>query len=91
MARNPAITIKDIHGHGYFSNTACPGKFFNIDKLVEIIKGGEVMAEAQEVSEWAKEAREWCMKVGITDGTDPKGTVTREQLWTMLYRAFNNK
>lgn len=38
------------------------------------------------VSSWAKEAWEWAKKKGITDGTDPKGMVTREQLVTMLYR-----
>ncbi len=39
-----------------------------------------------EASEWAKEAQEWVIKEGISDGTNPKGLVTREQLWTMLHR-----
>lgn len=33
-------------------------------------------------------AREWAVEQGITDGSRPKDTVTREELWTMLYRAF---
>ena len=39
-----------------------------------------------EVSVWAREAQEWAMEKGITDGTRPKDPVTREEVWTMLYR-----
>lgn len=41
-----------------------------------------------DVSEWAKEARDWAVSEGITDGTRPKNLVTREEVWTMLYRAL---
>jgi len=41
-----------------------------------------------EVSVWAREAQEWAIEKGITDGTRPKDPVTREELWTMLYRAL---
>jgi hypothetical protein len=41
-----------------------------------------------DVSKWAKEARDWAVQEGISDGKDPKKNVTREQLWTMLYRAI---
>lgn len=40
------------------------------------------------VSSWAKDAREWAMAEGITDGTRPKDPVTREEVWAMLYRAL---
>jgi N-acetylmuramoyl-L-alanine amidase len=43
-------------------------------------------APVDEVSEWAKAARDWAVSRGITDGSRPKDTVTREELWTMLYR-----
>lgn len=42
--------------------------------------------QKQEVSEWAKKAQEWVKKQGISDGERPKDTVTREEVWTMLYR-----
>lgn len=32
-------------------------------------------------------ARDWVIEQGISDGTRPKDMVTREELWTMLYRA----
>lgn len=41
-----------------------------------------------DVSEWAREARDWAVAAGITDGTRPKDPVTREEVWTMLYRAL---
>lgn len=35
---------------------------------------------------WATDAREWAMANSVSDGTDPNGRITREQLVTMLWR-----
>ena len=35
---------------------------------------------------WYAKAQEWAMAEGVSDGTDPMGAVTREQLVTMLWR-----
>lgn len=35
---------------------------------------------------WVDTARDWAMANGVSDGTDPNGNVTREQLATMLWR-----
>ena len=35
---------------------------------------------------WADTARAWAMAEGVSDGTDPNGLVTREQMVTMLWR-----
>jgi N-acetylmuramoyl-L-alanine amidase len=43
---------------------------------------------ADEVSAWAREAREWAVSLRITDGTRPKDPVTREEVWAMLWRAL---
>jgi len=43
---------------------------------------------ADDVSDWAREARDWAVAAGITDGTRPKDPVTREEVWTMLYRVL---
>ena len=37
-------------------------------------------------SSWATDARAWAMAEGVSDGTNPDGLVTREQLVTMLWR-----
>lgn len=34
-------------------------------------------------------AREWVMATGTSDGENPEATCTRQQVWVMLYRAFN--
>ena len=44
-----------------------------------------------EPSPWAKEAWDWAKGAGITDGTNPKGAITREQAATMLYRLNSLK
>lgn len=48
-------------------------------------------APTDEVSAWARAARDWAVSRGITDGSRPKDPVTREEVWTMLYRAFGAK
>ena len=35
---------------------------------------------------WADQARDWAMAESVSDGTDPNGLVTREQMVTMLWR-----
>ena len=35
---------------------------------------------------WAADARTWAMAQGVSDGTNPDGAVSREELVTMLYR-----
>ena len=35
---------------------------------------------------WYAKAQEWAVAEGISDGTNPEGTITREQLAAMLYR-----
>lgn len=42
-----------------------------------------------DVSHWAADPRKWAMEQGITDGTRPKNPVTREEVWTILYRLKN--
>jgi len=36
-------------------------------------------------SPWYAKAQEWSMSKGVSDGTNPDGAITREQLVTMLY------
>ena len=36
---------------------------------------------------WYEKARAWSKANGISDGTDPNGTITRAQMVTMLWRA----
>ena len=40
---------------------------------------------------WYDAGCDWAMEAGISDGTDMDGTLTREQLATMLYRYAQSK
>ena len=35
---------------------------------------------------WYEKAMEWAREHGVSDGSDPEGSITREQLATMLWR-----
>jgi len=41
-------------------------------------------------SDWAREAWEWGTANGITDGTNPQGAPTREQVVQLLYNFYKN-
>lgn len=46
------------------------------------VKGKQLASD----SPWYASAQRWAMENGISDGTDPNGSITREQLAQMLYR-----
>jgi len=61
-------------------------------KPLEFFTGREKEEEKKEIktdipSNWAKEAWEWGIENGITDGTNPQGMATREEVITMIKRA----
>ena len=58
------------------------------EAFLAAVKAHLEQPKEDEVSPWAKEAHKWAVERGITDGTRPKDPVTREEVWTMLYRAF---
>ena len=59
---------------------------FKKDVAKELARGANaVTQDKNQPSSWAKEAWEWAKKEGITDGTRPKDTATREEVITMLY------
>lgn len=39
---------------------------------------------------WAEDAKAWAVAQGVSDGTNPDGNVTREELVTMLYRYIGS-
>ena len=57
-----------------------------IISLIITAKIAVIRIDKDKPSSWAKEAWEWAKKEGITDGTNPKDPITREQVVTMLYR-----
>jgi len=52
-----------------------------------LLCAGFLYAQSQtQPSDWARDAWGWARGQGITDGTDPQGTCTREMVMTWLFR-----
>lgn len=43
-------------------------------------------ADTSSAGAWYAATQQWAEKTGVSDGTNPDGKITREQLATMLYR-----
>jgi len=89
--------INRVKKHQDFSGKYCPHRTLDMgwQRFLEMVqneldklKGGTTVAEKNVPSSWAKEAWDWAIKEGITDGTNPQGVITREQVVTMIYRAL---
>ena len=89
--------IDRVKKHQDFSGKYCPHRTLDmgwqrfldmVKSELDKLKGGATVAEKNVPSSWAQEAWEWAKKEGITDGTNPQGAISREQVVTMLYRFF---
>jgi len=68
------------------SNNWAGWEQFKKDVAKELAGGtSAVTRDKNQPSSWAKEPWEWAKKEGITNGTRPKDTATREEVITMLY------
>lgn len=68
----------------------CPGASFPFDEIImRLGREGTAAVPALPISNtpsrWASNAWEWAIQAGITDGTNPQGTATREQMIQLLY------
>lgn len=84
-AKNYREAAKFIHDAGYATDPEYSNKLINIIESNRLYEYDNV---ERPVSCWAKEAWNWAIQKGITDGTNPKGSMTREQGVTMLHRLF---
>jgi len=87
--------LRTIHGHKYWTATACPGKHFPLVEMVSLKKRGvEMMPQFKDVpaKHWAADAINKAAKAGVITGVAPDTfglgqPVTREQLAAILDRA----
>ena len=87
--------IDKVKKHQDFSGKYCPHRTLDmgwqrfldmVKSELDKLKGVDKVTDKNTPSSWAKEAWEWAKKEGITDGTRPKDTMTREEMITMLHR-----
>ncbi|MDR7870296.1 MAG: N-acetylmuramoyl-L-alanine amidase [Tissierellaceae bacterium] len=80
-----------FHRDNPTAGKTCPGTSLDKDTMIKEAKTmnaqKEVEVKVDTPSPWAKEAWDWAIKNGITDGTRPKDNATREEIITMLYRT----
>ena len=76
MTRHP---IEHIGGHKEFDATACPGRYFEIGRVKNLVVAPPAL-------HWADKAISKAMAKGIADGTRPDGPATRAEVWTMFDR-----
>lgn len=76
--------------HRWFANKACPGDYL-FERLgqLAIEVNTALNAAADEPSAYARGPWEWATSLGITDGSNPKGPATREQVICMLSRMYD--
>lgn len=84
------IPIENVVQHYHWSGKDCPhelrlGNPYTWETFINKLKEGKPM---EEVSDWAKTAWHWATEKGYLDGTNPKGTVTREMLAQVLFNLF---
>ncbi len=85
------ISIDNVIRHYDVTGKNCPAPFVE-DKSQWLAFKKKLVGEepkltnTDKVSDWAKVPQEWVKENNISDGTNPKGTVTREELWTIIYR-----
>ncbi|MCL2605494.1 MAG: N-acetylmuramoyl-L-alanine amidase [Defluviitaleaceae bacterium] len=95
------LTRQHIVGHHEItprSKPNCPGAQYPFDEIIRRLGGHGAAGDSPSnpppapaspsdvPSNFAREAWEWAKINNITDGTNPRGAVTREQLVTMLHR-----
>lgn len=87
--------IDKVKKHKDFSGKYCPHRTLDlgwqrfldmVQAELDILKGDDKVNN-KEPSSWAKNDWEWAKKNGITDGSRPHDTATREEIITMISRA----
>ncbi|HSH25252.1 MAG TPA: N-acetylmuramoyl-L-alanine amidase [Massilibacterium sp.] len=88
-------SVDKVKKHQDFSGKYCPHRTLDMgwQRFLNMVQTelnklkGRSLVDKNKPSNWAKEAWEWGKKNGITDGTNPQGMATREEVITMIKRA----
>lgn len=81
-----------VYKDGYATDPDYPSKLTNIIKQYKLYEYDKLAIREETavatVQEQFKDARDRLMAIGITNGADPRKSISREQAWAMLDRAF---
>ena len=87
------LDISAVITHQECSGKYCPHRTLDLgwERFKNMISFELEAKDMDEPSAWAKEAWQWATAKGYLDGTNPKGTVTREMLAQVLYNLFGKE
>lgn len=87
------LDISAVIKHQDCSGKYCPHRTLDMgwERFVDMVKSEIETNNINEPSAWAKTAWQWATERGYVDGTNPKGTVTREMLVQVLYNLYGKE
>ena len=87
------LDISAVITHKDCSGKYCPHRTLDMgwERFVDMVKAEVETNKENEPSAWAKTAWQWATERGYVDGTNPKGTVTREMLVQALYNLYGKE
>ena len=101
LCKDHNIPIENVVQHNHWSGKNCPklirsGKPYSWDVFISKVRDSletktEDASKSDEPSAWASEFWKQGIAIGLTDGTRPHDTATREEVVTMILRAIGNK
>ena len=81
------IPLDNLFFHRMVADKTCPGSRVGHNWFVQEVRDRMNAPNTdQHPHEWAAEGWEWATEAEITDGTNPRGPITREQVVVMLKR-----
>jgi len=75
-----------VRPHRFFTGSTCSGSFLishsaTLDnKFIAL----PAVTEKEDAMTWQQMVRQWAMNLGLTNGSNPTGNMTREQMWATI-------
>jgi len=99
LLRKHNLPVEHVVQHNRWNGKDCPAElrsgrwgmtWRHFIEAVQMYAAPPIVTPAEDApSPWATEAWAWACDDGITDGTRPQTAATREEVVTLLYRAFH--
>lgn len=73
--------------HRFWSGKYCPARILDEGWIYFHRRVSEEVRRMEKPDKWAEDAYTWALENGVTDGTRPRDTATRQEVVTMVYNA----
>ena len=91
--RNMVPSINFVAGHRYWENKSCPGKYFPLEEMIEMVNKIQTVKDYDNIANWAKESVMNLVDMGIMIGDDqgqfnPQAPITRQEVAVVINRLL---